>query len=113
MARYSEERARISAIAALGNDRVIGRPGGGWPWHIPEDSHRFRTMTMGHPAIIGRVTFDEFASPLPGRLNIVVTRDVSYRAEGAVVVHTVAAANAYAPARDDEEIFYRRRRSHL
>ena len=100
-----ESRARISAIAALGNDRVIAGPEGGLPWHIPEDWRRFRAITTGHPVIMGRVTFAGFSSPLAGRLNIVVTRDADYRAPGAVVVHTLDAAIAYALARDDEEVF--------
>lgn len=98
-------RARISASAALGNNRVIGRPEGGLPWHLPEDLHRFNTLSMGHPVITGRVTFAESGTPLPGRLNIVVTRDTSFSADGVVVAHAVDAAIAYALAHDDEEIF--------
>ena len=97
--------ARISAIAALGDGRIIGRPDGGLPWRIPEDSRRFRAMTMGHPLIMGRVTFEEFDKPLDGRLNIVVTRDATYKAPGAVVVHSLSEALDYARQREDEEIF--------
>jgi len=80
-------------------------PEGGLPWYIPEDLRRFRAMTMGHPIIMGRVTFDEFTAPLPGRLSIVVTRNMNYRADRAVVAHTIEGAIAYALAHDDEEIF--------
>lgn len=100
-----ENRARISAIAALGNDRVIAGPEGGLPWHLPEDWKRFRALTMGHPVIMGRVTFAGFGSPLAGRLNIVVTRDAGYRATGVVVVQTLEEAITYALAHDDKEIF--------
>jgi dihydrofolate reductase len=97
--------ARISAIAALGANGVIGRDQGGLPWHIPEDSRRFRTLTLGHPLIVGRVTFEEFSEPLDGRLNIVVTTDPTYHKDGVVVTHSVEEAIAHARAHDDTEIF--------
>ena len=100
------KRARVSAIAALDEDRVIGGATGGVPWHIPEDSRRFRTKTAGHPLIMGRVTFEEFETPLQDTLNIVVTRDEKYQAPaGSVVAHTIGEALMYAHEEDDEEIF--------
>jgi len=61
---------------------------------------------MGHPLIMGRVTFDEFEKPLDGRLNIVVTRDSSYTVpDGCIVAHSLAEAISYAHEQDDEEIF--------
>ena len=99
-------RARVSAIAALDEDRVIGGRGGGVPWHLPEDSDRFRAKTAGHPLIMGRVTFEEFEQPLEDVLNIVVTRDQEYRVPpGCVVVHDVEEAIEYARRHDEEEIF--------
>ncbi|MFM9445327.1 dihydrofolate reductase [Streptomyces acidiscabies] len=96
----------MSAIAALGKGNVIGGPAGGMPWRIPEDSRRFRRITMGHPIIMGRVTFAEFEKPLDGRLNIVVTRSRSFVApEGCVVAHSLDDALAYAHERDREEVF--------
>ena len=68
---------RVSLIAALAANRVIGQ-GNSLPWHIPEDLKRFKALTLGHPVIMGRKTFDSILAilgkPLPGRLNIVVTR---------------------------------------
>ncbi|KND38999.1 dihydrofolate reductase [Streptomyces acidiscabies] len=106
MISEKSRRARVSAIAALGRGNVIGGPDGGMPWRIPEDSRRFRRITMGHPVIMGRVTFAEFEKPLDGRLNIVVTRNRSFAApEGCVVTHSLSDALAYAHERDHEEIF--------
>jgi len=101
-----KRRARVSAIAALDEDRVIGGASGGVPWHIPEDSQRFRAKTAGHPLIMGRVTFEEFETPLPDTLNIVVTRDEKYQAPvGTVVAHSLGEALMYAHEDDQEEIF--------
>jgi dihydrofolate reductase len=89
----------MSAIAALAEDRVIGGPRGGLPWHIPEDSRRFREKTAGHPLILGRVTFEEFDEPPPR--TIVVTRDRGYQAPpGCEVAHSIEEA---LDQRDDEE----------
>ena len=70
----------VSAIAAIGKDRVLGM-GNKLLWHIPDDLKRFKEKTMGHPVIFGRKTFESIigylGKPLPGRTNIVVTRDVS------------------------------------
>jgi len=99
------KHARVCAIAALDEDHIIGGLDGGLPWHIPEDSRRFRALTMGHPLIMGRVTFEELKKPLDGRLNIVVTRDKHYDAPGCVVVHSLDTALYYAQQHDEEEIF--------
>lgn len=74
----------ISIIAAMGNNRVIGRSGA-LPWHIPEDLRRFRELTFGHTVIMGRRTFEAIGRPLPGRKNVIVTRQPSYSQEGAVI----------------------------
>ena len=84
------------AIAANG---VIGRDGG-LPWRLSTDLRRFKAETMGKPVVMGRKTWESFPKrPLPGRLNIVVTRDPGYRAEGAEVVHSLQDALALARAR--------------
>ena len=62
-------------------DRVIGRDGQ-LPWHIPEDLQHFKKVTMGHPIVMGRKTYDSIGKPLPGRHNIVVTRNPAWRADG-------------------------------
>jgi dihydrofolate reductase len=78
---------------------VIGA-GGAIPWRLKSDMRRLKAMTMGKPIVMGRKTFESFPRrPLPGRTNIVVTRDASYRAAGAVV--TTSFADARAVARGD------------
>ncbi|WP_448580583.1 dihydrofolate reductase [Thermaurantiacus sp.] len=84
----------ILVVAAADND-VIGRDGR-MPWHVPEDLRRFRRMTVGHPVVMGRKTFDSIGKPLPGRHNIVLTRDPSWRAEGVTAVPNLAEAIAAA-----------------
>ncbi len=90
----------ISLIAAMAENRVIGR-GNSLPWDIPADMKRFRSITMGHPVILGRKTFEIIGRPLPGRKNIVLTRRKNYRAEGAIIVHDLESAFA-ACGRTDE-----------
>ena len=69
------------------------------PWHLPEDLKRFKRLTMGKPIVMGRKTFESIGKPLPGRQNIVVTRDANYRREGVTVVHDAdAALRAAGPA---------------
>lgn len=83
---------RISLIAAMAEDRVIGVENR-LPWRLPSDMKWFRRHTLGKPIIMGRKTFESFgAKPLPDRLNIVMTRDPAYRAEGVVVVHSIEEA---------------------
>jgi dihydrofolate reductase len=80
--------ARLILIAAVARGRAIGR-GNALPWHLPEDLKHFRATTLGAPVIMGRRTWDSLPPrfrPLPGRLNIVVTRDRAWQAEGAVAV---------------------------
>nr|AIA18932.1 Dihydrofolate reductase [uncultured bacterium] len=101
-------QARISAIAALGHNLAIGK-GNELLWHIPEDLKRFKALTLGHPVVMGRKTFESIAAmlgkPLPGRPNIVITRDPTWRYEGVHVAHTVEDALALAKELDQEEIF--------
>ena len=78
----------ISLILARADNGVIGA-GGGLPWRLPDDLRRFKALTMGKPIIMGRKTWESLPKkPLPGRTNIVVTRDRAFSAEGAVVVHS-------------------------
>ncbi|MDZ7803874.1 type 3 dihydrofolate reductase [Thiohalophilus sp.] len=80
---------RISLIAALTPQRVIGIENR-LPWRLPADMRWFRQHTLGKPIVMGRKTFESFGGkPLPKRTNIVISRDVNYRAEGAVVVHSI------------------------
>lgn len=84
---------RISLIAAMAQNRVIGTDGT-MPWHLPADLRRFRLLTMGHPMLMGRKTHESIGRPLPGRINIVITRDPHYQAPGCIVVHSAAEALA-------------------
>ncbi|SIT80535.1 dihydrofolate reductase [Edaphobacillus lindanitolerans] len=90
----------ISFIVAHDPDLVIGKDNQ-LPWHLPGDLAYFKRTTMGKAMIMGRRTFESIGRPLPGRLNIVVSRNGDYKAEGAVVVHSVdeaiAKASDYAP----------------
>ena len=82
---------KIVFVVAMGENRVIGRDNV-MPWHIRSDLKRFKALTWGKPMIMGRKTFESIGKPLPGRQNIVVTRDPNYRREGIDVVHDVDAA---------------------
>lgn len=74
-------RLPVSLIVAIAENGVIGRDGG-LPWRLSSDLKRFKADTMGNPVIMGRKTFDSIGRPLPGRLNIVVTRNQDWSAEG-------------------------------
>ncbi len=68
---------KISAIVAMGENRAIGFRGN-IPWHLSADFKKFKEVTMGHPVIMGRKTFESIGKPLPGRMNIVVTTNHGY-----------------------------------
>ena len=88
----------ISLVVAAAENGVIGHRGA-LPWRLPEDLKRFKSLTMGKPVIMGRKTWDSLPKkPLPGRTNIVVTRNLDCRAEGALVAHSFADAIAQANA---------------
>ncbi|MRR50939.1 MAG: dihydrofolate reductase [Rhodocyclaceae bacterium] len=84
-------RPEIVIIAAVAKNGVIGKDNK-LPWHLPEDLKHFKTLTMGHPMIMGRKTWESLPGRLPGRPHIVVSRDTSYQADGAEVVHSLEAA---------------------
>jgi dihydrofolate reductase len=85
----------IVLIVAVADNGVIGSRGA-IPWRLKSDQQRLKTMTMGKPIVMGRKTFISLRRPLPGRTNIVVTRDVDFRAAGAVVTTSFADARAVA-----------------
>ncbi len=91
----------ISLVAAMGFNRVIGKDNA-MPWHLPADLRHFKEVTLGKPVIMGRKTFESIGRALPGRYNIVVTRDMGYKAQGATVVHS--SGEALAAAGDVDEI---------
>ena len=82
---------KISMIAAMANDRVIGKDNQ-MPWHLPADLKFFKRMTVGKPVIMGRKTFESIGRPLPRRHNIVLTGNRDYQAEGVTVVHDMQQA---------------------
>lgn len=90
--------SRIAFVVAVSRNGVIGQAGG-LPWHISSDLKRFKAITMGKPLIMGRKTWESLPKkPLPGRPNIVITRQKNYRAEGAIVVTDIHSALSAAGA---------------
>jgi dihydrofolate reductase len=85
----------IVLIAAVAENGVIGASGA-MPWRLKSDMARLKAMTMGKPVVMGRKTFVSIGRPLPGRTNIVVTRDLGFRAAGVVVTHSLADAKVIA-----------------
>jgi len=92
---------KISMIVAMAEDRVIGLDNQ-MPWHLPADLQHFKKVTLGKPIIMGRKTYDSIGRPLPGRLNIVVSRDVNLQIDGVTCVNTVE--QALAAVSDVEEV---------
>ena len=84
---------RVYLVAAVAANGVIGRDGQ-LPWHLPEDLKHFKRLTLGHPVIMGRRTWESLGRPLPGRDNIVVTHRAGYEAPGAAVANSLEAALA-------------------
>lgn len=91
---------RISLIAAVARNGVIGRDGG-MPWHLPDELRHFKDTTMGHTLVMGRRTFDSIGRALPGRRTVVVTRDPSWRHAGVEAAHSFAEAIALAGPADE------------
>lgn len=91
---------RVSLIAAVARNGVIGRDNR-LPWRLPADLQHFKRLTMGKPVIMGRRTWQSLGRPLPGRRNIIVTRDPALRAEGGVVTHSLAEAMEAASGSDE------------
>jgi dihydrofolate reductase len=81
----------VALVAAVARNGVIGS-GEALPWRLPSDLRRFKALTMGKPLIMGRKTFQSIGRPLPGRLTIVITRDVSYAPQGVEIAHDIGAA---------------------
>lgn len=90
----------IALIAALNRRRVIGRDNQ-LPWHIPSDLRHFRQITMGKPLIMGRRNHESIGRALPGRKNIILTRDPLFTADGCQVANTAEQALALAEGADE------------
>ena len=84
--------------SVIGHDNAI-------PWYIPEDLKHFKRLTMDHPVIMGRKTYDSIGKPLPGRFNIVITRNSELKIDGCATVSSLTEAVEIAKAKDNDEIF--------
>lgn len=98
-----QKKPRISVIAALARNRVIGIENR-LPWRLPEDLAHFKALTLGHPVLMGRKTFESLGRPLPGRTNIVITRNPDFRPEGCAVADAIPAALGL--CQDADEVFF-------
>jgi dihydrofolate reductase len=93
----------VTLVAAAAENNVIGNKGK-LPWKLPDDLKHFRMVTTGHPVIMGRKTFESIGRPLPDRLNIIITRQKDYTAQGCVVVHTLDQALTLAEQNTKTEV---------
>jgi dihydrofolate reductase len=93
--------ARVTMLVATDERGAIGRAGG-LPWHLPADLKRFKALTMGKPIVMGRKTWQSIGRPLPGRLNVVISRQPGLAVAGATVVPTLD--DALAAAGDVDEV---------
>jgi dihydrofolate reductase len=94
----------ISAIAAVSRNGVIGKKNR-LPWHLPADMRFFKQTTLGHPVIMGRKTYVSFGKALPGRTNIVITRQLDYALPDGLVTHSLEEAIHAASQSNPSEIF--------
>ena len=90
----------ISAIVAMTENRVIGK-NNRLPWRLPADLQHFKTITMGHPILMGRKTYESIGKPLPGRMNIIMTRNRHFNAPGCLLVSSLAEATQQAAKVDN------------
>jgi len=90
----------LTLVAAMARNRVIGI-NNTLPWHLPEDLKHFKAVTLGKPVLMGRKTFDSIGRPLPGRRNIVITRQADWQAEGVDVAHSLSEAMQLAEGVDE------------
>lgn len=95
---------RVSMIVAVADSNVIGGDNR-LLWHLPADLAHFKRTTLGHHIIMGRRTYEAIGRPLPGRTNVVLTRDDAYTVEGVTVARSIEAALEIAAAADDTEPF--------
>ncbi len=100
----THQKPVLSAIAAMAENRVIGL-NNRMPWHMPADLKHFKTVTSGHPVLMGRKTFHSIGRPLPNRANIILTRDKQFTAQDCLVVPHPDAALSMALELDQDEVF--------
>ena len=94
----------ISLLVAADTNNLIGKDNG-LPWHLPADLKYFKNLTWGMPILMGRKTFESIGKPLPGRTNMVITRNKGWQHEGAIAVHTLEEAIALAKTENVKELF--------
>ncbi len=94
----------ISIIAATGSNRELGKDNK-LLCHIPQDFKRFKDLTLNHPVIMGRKTYESIGKALPNRINIIITRDNNYKLENCLVTHSLEEAIEIAKTKDNKEIF--------
>ena len=92
----------LSLIVAMDKNRVIGLENK-LPWSLPADLKRFKQLTSGHHVVMGRKTFESIGKPLPGRTNVIITRQPDYKVDGCTIVHSLDAA--LAATKGDDEAF--------
>lgn len=97
------EHMKISLIAAMASNRVIGK-NGFIPWKIPGEQHRFKEITLGHVVIMGKKTYESIGHPLPQRTNIVITSQNDYRVPGGFIAKDLQSALQMCP-KDEDEVF--------
>lgn len=95
---------KLSIIAAIAKNRVIGKDNK-MPWHLPADLQFFKKTTMGCPIIMGRKTYDSIGRALPGRLNIILSRDKALQIDGCTVVNSLDEAMLAAKHENADEVF--------
>ncbi|MFS8652386.1 MAG: dihydrofolate reductase [Caldibacillus sp.] len=93
----------IAFVVAMDENGVIGKDNR-LPWHLPRDLQHFKRVTMGKPIVMGRKTFESIGRPLPGRENIVLTRNRNWHADGCKIFHSKAELMAYLQGKGDKEI---------
>ncbi len=91
---------KISMIAAMASNRMIGKDND-MPWHLPADFSWFKRCTMGKPVVMGRKTYESIGRPLPGRRNIVVSRDLSLKIDGVEIVNSIDQAKRLADGAEE------------
>lgn len=94
----------ISIIAAIGSNKELGKDNK-LLWNIPHDIIHFKQLTLNHPVIMGRKTYESIGRPLPQRINIIITRDKYYQAAECVICYSLDEAIKLAQKRDEDEIF--------
>lgn len=93
----------LAIVVAAAENNVIGKDND-LIWHLPADLKHFKSLTMGHPMIMGRKTFEAIGKPLPGRTSIIITSQKNYQAEGCLVVHSLEEAIAKGKGLDTEQV---------